>query len=426
MRAAWITLFASLAVPSWALDLQQAYELALQHEPGWQAAQAQNRAAQELPVQARALLKPNIQFSASKSGVHSKDLNTNDGQKYPKHAINLSLRQTLFRKPQLANLDQAAAQVRQADADLERTSRELLVKVASAYVEALYADQSLATLQTQLISHAGQLTAAQRSFNAGEGARTDIDEAQARHDITQAQVLKARHQLAYAREQLAALIGQPVTELAPLSAKPWVRFEKTLADWLAQAEQNSPELQTLRASIDAAVQEVEKTRGAHYPTFDLTATAGRSESDTLNTFGQRYQYAQVGFELVIPLYSGGGVESAVRQALAKLDAERSSFQQAKLGLELAVRKEYQNLIEGRASLAALEVARKSAEQMRLGVEKGIQAGTRTQINRLDAIKQEADVERELALTRYQLVLAAIRLLALTEAKVEPMLAAVQP
>lgn len=418
-RTLWAWFWMSVALPAWALDLPQAYELAMKNEPGWQTAQAQNRAAQELPVQARALLLPNLQLSASQSGVYSKDLDTDAGQKYPKHVLNLSLRQTLYRKPQLANLAQTAAQVRQADADLERSRRELLVKVASAYVEVLYADQSLATLQAQLSAHAGQLAAARRAFAGGEGTRTDIDEAQARHDITQAQVLKASQQRTYAREQLAVLIGQPVTELAPLSATSRIRVEQTLADWLAQAEQNSPELQALRARIDAAQQEVEKTRGGHYPTLDLTATAGRSESDTLNTEGKRYQYAQAGFELVVPLYSGGGVDSAVRQALAKLDAERAAFQQAKLALELAVRKEHQNLSEGRASLAALEVARKSAEQMRYGVEKGIQAGTRTQIDRLDAIKQEADVERELALTRYQLALAAIRLLVLTEARVEP-------
>jgi len=400
-------------VPAWALDLPQAYALALQNEPGWQTAQAQNRAAQELPVQAWALLKPNLQLSASKSGVYSKDLDLDRSQKYPKHAVNLNLRQTLYRKPQLAGLDQANAHVRQADADLEQARRELLIKVASAYVEALYAEQSLATLQIQLDAHAGQLKAAQRALQAGEGTRTDIDEARARHDITQAQVLKARQQRTYARAQLAALTGQPVTDLAPLVVDVVTPTQQPLEHWIAQAEQHSPELHSRRARIDAAQQEVEKIKGGHYPTLDMVASAGRSESETLSTADSRFQYAQIGFELVVPLYSGGGVQSALRQSLAKLDAERAAFNQAKAALELAVRKEYQGLIEGREALAALDLARKSAEHMRYGVEKGIQAGTRTLIDRLDALKQEADVERERALTRYQTDLAVIRLKALT-------------
>lgn len=408
----------SIACSSWAMDLQQAYVLALQNEPGWASAQARFRAASELPVQARAAFLPSLQVSGSRSASYSKDLDLDVGQDYAKQSLNFNLRQVLYGKVQSANMGIAQAQLRQAEADLETAQRDLMVKVSSAYVDVLYADQTMIALNAQREAHEGQLAAAKRLFEAGQGTRTDIDEATAQRDITVAQVLSAQQQQIYARNQLALLVGRQVDDLQALVPSAFKEVDRPLAGWVDLAKQNSPEVRSLRARVGIAQQAVEKTQGERYPKLDLVASWGRTESETLSTAGRHFKYAQVGVEVVMPLYNGGAASSAIRQAVANVDMERAALKQGELSVALAVRKEYQALAQGRKAIGALEVAVKSAQQMRYGIHKGIQAGTRSQTDLLNAIKHEAEVARQLAMTRYQAVLASIRLHTLCDKEAE--------
>lgn len=404
----------SCVLPAHALDLKQALTLALQNEPSWLAAQSSTAATRELEIQAKAQLLPNIQFSGSGSRVHLDETRNGAEQpsrNYNSHNLTLSLKQTLYRKPQFAQIDQSKAQVRQAEAEQERARRELLLRVVGAYFDALYADSALLALQSRLATADLLVQAARQSFSAGHGTRTDIDEAVARRDLAAAQSLKAKQQVSYAREQLAVLIGQPVDNLTPLDLAQFKATapEGTVESWIARAEAASPDLQALQARVDAARQEVEKARGGHYPTLDLFAQGGNSQSESTLSVGSRYDTAQIGLQFNLPLYSGGGIDSAVRQALANLNREQHLLEQGRRTLALAVRKEYQNLSEGIAQIAALEQAAQSAAQMRIGVEKGIRAGTRTRVDLINAQQQETDVARELALARYQFLMAEYKL-----------------
>lgn len=400
----------------WALDLQQALEQAMIHAPIWQSAQARNQAAQESPLQARAALKPSVQLTGSQSEVYSKDLALGAGQRYPQSSWTLKARQPFYRKEQFLAVDLADAQLRQADADLELARRDLLVKVASAYVEVMYADEYLVSLQSQLTANESHLAMAQRALTAGEGTRTDIDEAQAQTDRTRAKVLKAKLQQSYAREQLGMLVGRVIDVLQPLDLDIQVVEKQPLDSWLDRVRRNSPRIHAQRARVEIAERASKKASAAAYPTLDMVVTVGASESGTLSTVNSKFKYAQIGLEAVLPLYSGGAQQSMVRQALANLTSERAALRDVELTLELAVRKEYQAAVQGLEALDALAVAHASTKHMVYGVEKGIEAGTRTKTDLLDALTKVAEVKRELAMTRYQAILAIVRLRSLCDSE----------
>lgn len=410
-------LLASPAAP--AIDLLQSYELALTNDPVYRGAQATAAGSREALPQARSQLLPNLQAAGSQSHATSDTTNvltrrasTSD---YGSYNYSVTLRQPLFRMPAWAAFKQAQANVASAEAVLAKEVQGLGTRVATAYFEALAGEDQLTQVVAQKEAYLVQLQAAQRNFEMGEGTRTDIDEARAKHDIALAQEFEAAENALFTKRQLEALIDRPVTRLARLLPDRIRQQPLQPAgqdEWLALAEANSPELASLRAALEAARQEVTKARAGHLPTLDAFATRRYTESDTENTINQRYTTNQIGIQLSVPLYAGGLNDSQVRQALAGQWRMEEQLEATRRDLSLKVRKQYQTIVQGRLKIDALESAYRSAEQALISTRKGVTAGTRTTPDVLNALQQRATVERDLALARYQYTMARVTLLSL--------------
>lgn len=412
-----------LSLPGWSLDLLQAYEAARQQDATLLAARAATLAGQERLPQARALLLPNLSASVTRNNNRLDSVAPNFlGQEqssfdsYVSSNDSLTLRQPLFRTYLTAQYRQAQAQVEDANAALVREEQNLAVRVSGTYFEALLASDQMALVQAQRVSYTAQLDAARKSFAAGSGTRTEVDEAQARLDMVNAQALEAAQNLAYTRRQLQVLVNQPVDALAALDVS---RLDlalpqpERLEDWLSRAEEASPELRQLRAQLEAARQEVDKAQAGHHPTLDAVVQWSSSASENVTRLTSRYTNAMAGLQLSVPLFAGGYVNSTVRQALANQDRAEQALEAARRTLGVSVHKEFRGVTEGVARVRALEQAARSAEQMVLSSQKSYQAGTRTTLDVLNAQQQRMLVLRDLAQARYVYLISRIRLLALT-------------
>lgn len=405
--------------PAQALDLVQSYRLALQNDATYQAALAANQAGHEAVPQALAQLLPNLSISGSRSknttntdspGLGGqRNLSTSD---YDSASTTLALRQPLFRMYSFAVYRQAQSQEKNADAVLDKDRQDLLVRLSGAYFEALMAQETLALVLAQKEAYAAQLQSAKRTFAAGAGTRTDIDDAQARYDMSVAQELEASQNVGFTRRQLQVIVNQPVESLALLDAK---RMEllppvpANLDEWITRGEENNAELRALQANIEAAKQELAKARAGHYPTADLFVQRSKSESDTNYTINSQYLTTAVGVQFSIPIWSGGYVNSQMRQAVANLEKVKQQYEARRREVSQQIRKEFQNVAEGVLKVRALEQAERSADQAVFSNQKGFQAGTRTQIDILNAQQQRMNTRRDLAEARYQYLMARVRL-----------------
>lgn len=420
--ACLILLGMAAALPAWSLDLRQAYEAAYENDATIRAARAGAQASRERLPQARAQQLPNVSFNASRNhnDLTSK---TQNSQGQPVRAENqyysgsqtLSVRQPLYRPYLSALVRQAQAQVEDADAALERDEQTLVTRVGEAYFDALLAQDQVLLIEAQKTTYATQLDAARKGLEAGTGTRTDIDEAQARLDLTLAQELEALQNVEFTRRRLESLMGRPVDVLASLDVQ---RFNPTapipgLVDaWVERAEQASPELQSLRAQLDAAGMEVEKAQAGHKPTLDAVAQWSRSSSDTVTSVNQRYDNKSIGLQLTVPLYAGGYVSSTVRQAVAAQERAREALEAARRDLGVRVHREFRGMTEGVLRVKALEQAVRSAEQAVLSNQKSFQAGSRTTVDVLNAQQQKTTAQRDLAQARYLYLVSRLRLQAL--------------
>ena len=417
-----LVLTAFHANSAWALDFKTAYEAALQHDATILAERAAAQAAQERLPQALSQRRPSLSLSAGQNRNHLESQTANMlGQRsvseryYDSNNAALQLRQPLYRPAILAQIKQARAQVQDADAVLDVNENDLLERVAQAYFDALLGQVQLDLASAQKTAFAAQLQSAQKGFAAGVGMRTDVDEAQARMDLAHAQVLQAQQALDLARRRLALLLGVPVAQLVQLADLDTQRFAPSAPvptsaeQWIALAEESSPQLQALRARLRAAQAEVDKAQAGHKPTLDVVATVSRSDSDSVTSINTVSKQKYVGVQLNVPLYSGGYVSSTVRQALAEVQRMQQTLEAAQRDLSNQVYEQFSAMTEGVLRIAALEQAVRSAQQALLSSQKSLQAGARTTVDVLNAEQQLTVAQRDLAQARYGYVLAHLKL-----------------
>jgi outer membrane protein, protease secretion system len=400
------------------LDLLESLRLALLNDAIYQAALATNQADQEVLPQARAQLRPNLSLNATRSNNWT-DSETpglqgpvENSYEYVGGNTALSVKQPLYRKFNFELYKQAKSQVNNANAVLDHERHNLVMRISHDFFSALLAQEQLQLVLSQNEVYAAQLKSAKRGFETGAGTRIDIDDAQARYDLSLAQELEARQNVDFTRRQLQVIINQPVDSLMILDAQ---RMELTrpvpdnVDEWIARGESNNAELRALLANVEAARFEIEKAKSGHYPTLDLYAQRSKSESDTNTTINNKHLTTSVGLQFSMPLWSGGSVNSQTRQAAANLEKVKYQYEARRREIGQQVRKEFQNVSEGVLKVKALELAERSAGQAVYSNQRGFQAGTRNRVDILNAQQQLMNARRDLTEARYVFMLARIRL-----------------
>jgi outer membrane protein/protease secretion system outer membrane protein len=423
VKTGLVCVLSGAALASWAqasvMDLKQVYQAALEQDANIRASRAAADSGRERVPQARAGLLPQVSASAGRNNnnldstapnILGNPVTTND--KYFSDNRTVQLRQPLMNMQRWLQFQQAKSIVEEAEANLDRDLQNLVVRVAGAYFETLMADEQLELVQAQIKTYTALVDAAQKGLAAGSGTRTDVDDAKARLDMAKAQELEARQNQELTRRQLQLLINQPVGQIAKLNA---ASLQLTppepanLDEWTRKAEEASPEIKAMQARLDAARREVSKAQAGHLPTLDAVAQWSNSGSENITRVNSRYENKTIGLQLNIPLYSGGYVNSTIRQAVAEQTRAEETLEALRRDLGVRVHKEYRGVTEGILRVRALEQAARSAEQMMKSTQMSLKAGARTQLDVLNAQQQYTLALRDLAQARMVFLLSKVRL-----------------
>lgn len=405
-----------------AADLLEAYRMALQNDGQLKAARARADADREALPQARAALLPNISANYSYGNVDQtrKQNGIPQSLQYDTRSLNIQAAQPIYRKYNFDQLDEARAKVAGSNAQLDFDTQDMGSRVVGAYFDALFQRDRLRLIQAQAASVGAQLRSARLAFEAGTGTRTDIDELQAKLDVLAADEIQARQAIMTSSEQLQVYTGQPVEALATIdvAALDTQRYDPgDVQTWLDRALEAAPELRVQQSRVDQAQAEVGMAKAGHHPTLDFVVRYSDAVSDTpslVNTpGGYQIQSTFVGLQAQLPIFSGGRVNSEVRQAVASVQQARETLTYGRNDVQLRVRKEYANVREGLSRVGALERALASAEQVVVANRKGIAAGTRTTLDVLNVEQQRYNTQVELARARYALLVAWAKLSALS-------------
>ena len=405
-----------------ALDFKQVYQAALEQDATIRASRAAADSGRERLPQARAGLLPQVSASAGRN-FNSLDTTspnilgelgtTND--RYFSDNKSVQLRQPVVNMQRWLQFEQAKSMVAETEATLDRDLQNLVVRVAGAYFEYLMSDEQLELVLAQKKMYTSLVDAAKKGIAAGSGTRTDIDDAQARLDMASAQELEARQNQDQTRRQLEVLINQPVATVAKLNV-PALKLvgpvPASLDEWTSRAEKNSPEIKAMQARLEAARREVSKSQAGHLPTLDAVAQWSNSGSENITRINSRYENKSIGLQLNVPLFSGGYVNSTIRQAVAEQTRAEETLEALRRDLGVRVHKEFRGVSEGVMRVRALEQAVRSAEQMMKSTRMSFKAGSRTQLDVLNAQQQYTMALRDLAQARFVYLMSKVKLASL--------------
>jgi len=412
----------TVSAQSSALDFKQVYQAALEQDATIRASRAAADSGRERLPQARAGLLPQVSASAGRN-FNSLDTTSPNilgelgtiNDRYFSDNKSLQLRQPLVNMQRWLQFEQAKSMVAETEATLDRDLQNLVVRVAGAYFEYLMSDEQLELVLAQKKMYTSLVDAAKKGIAAGSGTRTDIDDAQARLDMASAQELEARQNQDQTRRQLEVLINQPVASVAKLNV-PALKLvgpvPASLDEWTSRAEKNSPEIKAMQARLEAARREVSKSQAGHLPTLDAVAQWSNSGSENITRINSRYENKSIGLQLNVPLFSGGYVNSTIRQAVAEQTRAEETLEALRRDLGVRVHKEFRGVSEGVMRVRALEQAVRSADQMMKSTQMSLKAGSRTQLDVLNAQQQYTMALRDLAQARFVYLMSKVKLASL--------------
>ncbi len=418
LHAAGAVFAALLAQQASALGLMQAYDAALQNDPVYRAAAAENQAGQQYKVLGRAGLLPTAQFSYG-AGNNKADITqpdflgnpTTTKPDYRSSSNSLSVRQTLFNLDALARYRQGVAQTNYSDAQFSSRNQDLIIRLMMAYADAKYGEDQLALYSAQRDALVEQRLMNDKMFEKGEGTRTDMLETQAKLDVAQAQVIEAGDNLIVSRNTLAVMIGHDVTNLDGLAPdfKVMTAPLQSIEAWKAIAGTNNAELAAGRFAEEIAEQEISKANAGHAPRLDLNLSVNRSNSDSVTSYRQDSTVRSIGIQLIVPLYSGGSVSAQASQAVANRDKARSDLEAARNKVMIELYKQIGPAQNSIAKMAALQKSVNSATLLVKATRESVKGGVRINLDVLNAQQQLVVAKRDLAQARYNYLISFLKL-----------------
>jgi outer membrane protein len=396
---------------SGAAGLLDVYRDALASDAQFAAAKSSYVAAEQRVPQSRAALLPSLSVSGN-SLWNDNTSNTGIGAgEYESYEYSANLTQPIYRREAWIANDQSKQALRQASAELDLARQDLILRVAQAYFDVLLAQDNLATVKAQRAAYAEQAASANRKMELGTGNITDVRDTQARAKLSVAQEIAAQVDLEAKREALRVLTNNDPGTLEPLRRE--VRFagpaEANAATVAQQARTQAKSVLAGEAAVDVALKEAQKVRSGHYPTVDLVASYGESDSATTSEVGTQLEGSTIGVQVNVPIFTGGSVMYREREARALLDKAKSELEGARRDSAFQAQQAYLSATAGFAQIQALEDALKSATEALAANKRGLEIGVRVDIDVLNAQQQVSETERDLARARYDTLMALLKL-----------------
>jgi outer membrane protein len=409
-------------------DLMQLYREALANDKTYAAARSQQQATQERVPQARSALLPNVGLSARVDQNYYSTTVPDFSSNYSVYGGGLNLVMPVYRPQNWESLEQARITALQSDAVLAQSQQDLALRVAVAYFNVLAAVDQVIALEAAKRATLEQLQQARREFEVGTKTIIDTNEAQARYDQIVAQEQVAIGSLLVRRSELQIIIGREVDALSPLQQRPNLNppTPQDINSWVRAAEDNSYAVQIARASYEIATREVQRARDAYKPTVDVVGgyNINKFNGTQSSDLNPRINTGTIGLQLNVPIYTGGLIQSQVREALALQDRSGSDLEGAKRGAANAAREAFTGVNFGLTQVKALESAEVSARTQLESTQLGYQVGVRIQLDVLNATTQLVQTQRDLKRARYDFLLSGLRLKAAAGTLGEPDLGAI--
>ena len=408
-------------------SIEQLYDAAKANDPVLGAAKANYLARKQIVPQSRAALLPSISMGGSTSQNRRSfpgsrlDIDPNSpsfgqiftipSQTSNSHGWNAQLRQPVFNAASWFNYRRAQALSVQADHDLANAERNLIVRVAAAYLNVLRAQARVEAARAEEQAVKRQLEQVQQRFDVGLVAITDVLESTAAYDASVVRRIQADGDHDVFFETLKTITGVAHESVDSLdSALPIADPEPNDEDaWVARAVNSNLAILSAREGLTAAQRGHRAVRSGHLPTLSASISHNYSSTGGTELIASQSEAQSYVLSASIPIFQGGALWSRSRESRHNVERAREILQER----ESTVVRDTRNLFRAVATDVVRVQARiraiKSAESALEATQTGYEVGTRNIVDVLQAQQRLFQSQFDYADSRYNYVLDLLQL-----------------
>ena len=415
MRIKWIA--AAVAVITTAgtgraIDLLTAYQQAAKSSPLVAQAYARLQAEQFGKDVARSALAPRLTAEGSVS-QNNLDLTgfgaTPIKEEYNPSSYSVTLTQPLINGAAWSTFQASRSKAQSYEAGLLAVKQDLILQTADAYFAVLRAEalERTALSQQTLLQKISDRAEGERQ--AGTGDIIAVQEARARLDGAQAELLSARNGVQIARRALERLTHQPVAEaLTDLETlEPQGPVPARMEDWVTSAESSQPVLEQARQELQATRYMISAAARGNWPVVSLNAQYLHADGSFMPAIER--SESLVGVSAVWPLFQGGQVRASKARAEALARVGQYGLEALSDNVRLDTQRAFLNLENSVAQLNAAKRALESAATALKATQKGYEIGSRSVVEVLDSARRQANAESDYYLALYSQILCRLQL-----------------
>jgi protease secretion system outer membrane protein len=400
-----------------ALSLTAAYDASRINDPTVQSAAHAYDASTHEEAIGRGGLYPQVSLTSrygyggrTDGGSDSSYVNSND---YQANNVTLAAQQPLYDKGRWAAYQEGKARGQLGTQLFDVAGQTLYDRVAKSYFDVARAENEIKLIAQQKTAINGLVTQSKKLYQGGQGAITDIDEAQARLDLVEAQEAEAQARRVAALRALSGRASVAIEDIQLMreelpTGNP-IPPERDLTYWTAIARDANPELAARLAAVKVAEAQADSQRAGHYPTLSLTTQLSRQETRQYQEQDPRQDSYYVGVQLEIPLYRGGAVRASVAKAEAQVAGAQSDYDVQRQQLAEDIETDYLGVVAGFAKSKAMLRAVESNQRALTSTEKGFQGGVRSTVDILDAQQRVFQARRDLLNTKLDMLQSYVSL-----------------
>lgn len=415
-------LFAVPAVPrgdvTGDIDLLAVYRLALENDRAFSAAGNQFEAIKQTQRQAKGLYYPTLGIAAERIETTQEIIRSDNDvfgsgeSDFPTNVLSLSLSQPLFRWDYVSERRRAGAEVDQAEYQFMAAEQELMLRAAEAYLLLLAALDNEFVTRAELDAVGRQVALAQKRLDVGMGNATEVYESQARHDLTQSDVIQAENAVADRREGLRVITGAMPGEPAALDAD----FDMVPPDpadpeaWIGQALVNNLAVKAREAAVDVAMAEYRLDKADRYPTVDITASfENRDTEGSLFGGGSEVESTDITLRAAWTIFQGGTLRARIKESMFKLQQAQDELELERNNVRRQTRNAYLGVVSSISRANALKSSLDAQAVTVQSKQRGFETGANSNLEVLDAKRDLFFVQRDYLKARYDYLLNLLNL-----------------
>ncbi len=402
-----VAVSAAVAAAADALTLNDYFDAALKRSEVVATQVELIHQAEERYNQANSALRPTVNGVASYTWLEPTASGSSSTASNPNRQplAKIMATQPLFRGfREFAGLRQSQAQREAQTLDYRQAQVQLFKDVAQNFFNILSIERDLQNLDEEVRQNLEREKELNGRVRIGRSRVGEVLTVQSTIGTLRAQAEQLRAQLAVAREAFAFLSGLDAATTLRDTETPPAKLDP-LDEYLTRLDRRA-DVSASQQRLTAAKENVEVARGARMPSLDLNANRYLERTGSLKDVDWDVQVA-----LTVPLYTGGQLQSKIREALSQQTQAELSVSQVRRQAEQEVRSAYQNVLFDQTQLDALEKATDGARKNYEAQQRDYRLGLVTNLDVLQALTTYLENLRALDRARYSAKLNYQRLLA---------------